>query len=121
MIFNNKSKIPFFVLYLLMFTPVASFAAPGDDIVSLGTYVGGLFTASSVLFVSMAIAVFLYGVLKYVGSGDNEEKRTEARSTMVYGIVVLFVMVSLWGLVNFLGNTFNFDNTFIESANIPTQ
>lgn len=48
---------------------------------------------------ALAVFVFLAGLIKYVGNGDNEEKRSEGRSLMTYGIIGFFVMVSVWGLV----------------------
>jgi hypothetical protein len=37
---------------------------------------------------------------------------------MIWGIVALFVMVSVWGLVRFIGNAFNIEQG--GSANVPT-
>jgi phage-related holin len=58
-----------------------------------------------------AVVTFMAGVVKFVGAGDNEEKRQAGRDVMIWGIVVLFVMVSIWGFVNILSNTF-FGRTF---------
>jgi phosphoglycerol transferase MdoB-like AlkP superfamily enzyme len=56
--------------------------------------------------VSLALVVFLVGVLRFVGAGDNEEKRQSGRAVMIYGIVTLFVMLAVWGLVGIFTNTF---------------
>lgn len=56
------------------------------------------------LIIGIAVLYFLWGVLKYVVAKDSEAQQ-EARSVMVMGIIVLFVMVSIWGLVNLLGET----------------
>ncbi len=37
----------------------------------------------------------------------KEEKREEAKQTVYYGIIGLFVMISIWGFVNILDKTFN--------------
>lgn len=58
------------------------------------------------LLIAVAVVVFLYGVVKYITAGGSEEKRAEARMTMIYGIIGLFVMVAIWGLVGILLNTF---------------
>lgn len=68
------------------------------------------------LIIGLAVVYFLWGVLQYVTAGGDEEKKTLARSTMIYGVIAIFVMVSVWGLVNVLGGTFNF-----SGANRPTQ
>lgn len=58
---------------------------------------------------ALAVVIFLVGVMKYVAGGDNEEKRTQGRDIMWFGIVALFVMVGVWGFVKILAVTFGFD------------
>ncbi len=55
---------------------------------------------------AVALVTFLAGVLKFVSAGANEEKRAAGRSVMVYGIIVLFVMMSMWGFVRILTQSF---------------
>lgn len=63
-----------------------------------------------ILTFSAALLYFLYGVLKYVQHADDPKERAEGVKMMSYGIVALFVMVSVWGLVGILSGTFNFTN-----------
>jgi hypothetical protein len=60
------------------------------------------------LLIGCALALFLYGVLVYVINGTDEAKRKEGSKMMMYGIVALFVMVSVWALVALLSETFGF-------------
>ena len=62
-----------------------------------------------ILLIALAVVFFLYGILKYITAGDDEEKRTKMKNTIIYGIIGLFVMVSFWGIVNILINTFELD------------
>ncbi len=62
------------------------------------------------LIVAMALFGFMYGVVRYMLSGGNEQVRKESREFMLYGILILFVMTSLWGLVYLLRSTI-FDDT----------
>ena len=59
-----------------------------------------------VLVSALALLYFLVGVSKYILHSGSEEKRAEGYHMMIYGIVALFVMVSVWGLVGVLANTF---------------
>jgi predicted PurR-regulated permease PerM len=52
-----------------------------------------------VLF-ALAILYFLWGIVKYLMSGGDEKARKEAISMMLYGIIAIAVMSSVWGLVN---------------------
>lgn len=62
------------------------------------------------LIIAMALFGFMYGVVRYMLSGGNEQVRKESREFMLYGILILFVMTSLWGLVYLLRSTI-FDDT----------
>src|SRR3989338_4030248 len=62
-----------------------------------------------ILLVALAVVFFLYGILKYITAGDDEEKRGKMKNVMIYGIIGLFVMISFWGIVNILINTFELD------------
>lgn len=57
-----------------------------------------------ILFVA-AIIFFLFGVVKYIMNADNDGKRKEGSMFMLYGIISLFVITSVWGLVSVLSNT----------------
>ena len=55
---------------------------------------------------SLATAGFIWGIIQYFINPDNEEKRKEGKNYMTWGIIALFVMVSMWGLVGVFSNTF---------------
>jgi hypothetical protein len=54
----------------------------------------------------LATVAFIWGVIQYFLNAENEEKRKKGKSFMLWGIIALFVMVSVWGLVGVLSNTF---------------
>ena len=56
------------------------------------------------LFLALATLAFVYGILKYVLSKDETSKQ-DATKTIFYGLIFLFVMVSVWGLVSLLRNS----------------
>ncbi len=55
------------------------------------------------LIISAAVLYVIWGAFNMIRS---EEKREEGKQTIMYGIIGIFVMVSIWGLVNILNNTF---------------
>ena len=59
-----------------------------------------------IVVVALALLFFLWGLMKFVLNADNEEKRKEGKSVMIWGIIALFVMISVWGIVGILVNTF---------------
>ncbi|NNM83896.1 hypothetical protein HKL94_01605 [Candidatus Parcubacteria bacterium] len=59
-----------------------------------------------VLF-ALAFIVFLYGVAtKYIFSRGDEGKIEEGHKLILWGVIGFVVMISLWGLVNVVSNTF---------------
>lgn len=72
------------------------------------------------LVFAVAFFAFIFGVFEYFILGArNEEKRGEAGKLMLYGIIGFFVMVSVWGLVNFLTGTIQLNGNSTEI--LPTQ
>ena len=66
--------------------------------------------------IAIAVLVFLIGVVRFVGAGDNEELRKSGRDVMIFGIIVLFVMVSVWGIVGLVYSSF-----LPGSVSLPTK
>ncbi len=58
------------------------------------------------LLITLSIVLFIVGVIKYIAKADEAAQREEGRRFMIYGIVALFVMVSIWGLVGIIQGTF---------------
>jgi hypothetical protein len=59
------------------------------------------------LLFAVAFIMFLYGVFKkYIWSHGDESKVEEGHKLILWGIIGFVVMVSLWGLVNVVANTF---------------
>jgi TRAP-type C4-dicarboxylate transport system permease small subunit len=61
------------------------------------------------LLLTLAIVVFFWGMVKYIRSLGEKEKK-EGKDLMVWGIIALFVMVSVWGIVRLIANTIGLDN-----------
>lgn len=55
--------------------------------------------------VAVALLFFFWGLAKFIRSAGDEKAVEEGKRTMIWGVVALFVMVSVWGLVFLLQNT----------------
>lgn len=53
----------------------------------------------------LATLVFLWGILKYITAGGDATKIAEARSYIIWGIIGLAVMASVWAIINYLKDT----------------
>jgi amino acid transporter len=63
--------------------------------------------------VGLAVVVFIYGVLTTMLS-EGGEKKEDGKKYMLWGIIGIFVMVSVWGLVNIVSRTIGLQNNPIS-------
>src|SRR3989338_9323395 len=100
---------------LLFLTPSFAFAASCfDQFNGAGKKFGDLLDYATCtinnsvipLLFAVAVVMFILGVLKFFLNSDDEAKKEKGRQFMIWGIVALAVMTSIWGLVAMLGNTF---------------
>lgn len=68
--------------------------------------------------IGLAVFIFIVGLIRYVNAGGDEEKIKAARNTIIWGLIIIFVMFSAVGIVNILNNTFNLDNQ-LDTGNVP--
>ncbi len=62
------------------------------------------------LIFAAALVVFLWGVLKFMGTSDST-KREEGKKFIIAGLIGLFVMTSLWGIIKILSSTLGIEST----------
>lgn len=62
------------------------------------------------LIFALAFVFFLWGVLKFIGASDSTKKE-EGKKFIIAGLVGLFVMVSVWGIIAIVGNTLGTNNS----------
>jgi len=55
--------------------------------------------------VTLAMAGFIWGVIQYYLNPGNEEKRKNGKNFIIGGLIALFVIVAMWGLVGILTGT----------------
>ncbi|HBM46027.1 MAG: hypothetical protein UT05_C0014G0005 [Parcubacteria group bacterium GW2011_GWF2_38_76] len=95
-----------FVISLAIF-PTIAFA------IDFKGFIGNIIKQISVLpafLTGLAVIYLLWNIVKYIQSGDPK-KKDEAREVITYSLIFIFVMISVWGLVNLLVNTFQLGNT----------
>lgn len=93
--------------------------AQAEGVGKLIDLAGGIIQALIPIVIGLAVLVFLWGVLKYVLNSSDAGK-SEGRTFMLWGIIALFVMVSVWGLVNILRESLNLNNQTPTAPRIPS-
>ena len=57
------------------------------------------------LMFGLAVLVFAYGVLQMVFHGEEGQDRSNAKMSILYGTIGMFIMVSAWGIIYLISNT----------------
>jgi hypothetical protein len=90
--------------YLLMiFAPLPLLAQTPRTFSDVANIFVGYFTALIPILVGLAVALFFWGIVKYLWSAAGDIKaHEEGRKMMAWGVIAIFVMVSIWGIVAIL-------------------
>ncbi len=106
-------------LFIVSFTlcmPLVSFAAScstlsNDTFAEIVNWAICTINQSIIPFIFvLATLVFLIGVLRFVANGADEEARKKGKDFMIWGIIAMAVMVSIWGLVRLITGSLHLDN-----------
>ena len=96
----------------------------GQESVSSLTITGFLGQLSGILnriipfIIGLTVFIILWGIFTYITHAAEEEKRAEARQFIIWGIIGVFFMLSIWGFVNLLLNSFDIERD-IQTSDIP--
>jgi len=113
-------------VHLLALTPLAFMvtgrvagAQSGEYLVSLFEELGSIIEVAVPVFVALALALFLWGLVVFMTkAGEDQEK---GKQHMVWGIVILTVAVAVWAIVALIREIFGVENDVSPDApRIPT-
>jgi len=57
---------------------------------------------------SIALLVFVWGVARFIRASGDEKAVKESKNLLIWGVVGLFVLFTIWGIISFLKNEFGF-------------
>ncbi|MBX4215494.1 pilin [Candidatus Parcubacteria bacterium] len=95
------------ILYMLGLLALPSFAFAFSNLTEVVDFFTNFIGRSVVsLFVVLAIAYFIWGIVRFIKDSDDETEREKGRQAMLWGIIALFVLTSYLGIISILGGTF---------------
>ncbi len=109
-----------FALVVAIFIPTHSVMAGSSSNMNATSLGGVIINLINNVFVpvifSLAFIIFIWGVFRYfiAGAADPTEQE-KGKHFIIYGLIGFVIMVSVWGLVNVLTNTFG-----LNSSNAPS-
>lgn len=95
-------------LGFIAWLPSLSFAqAPGNDIRTLIRFLSNLFQNILIpMMIALALIYIILAVIRYIGANEDSNAREERRQQIFWGIIGLFVIMSVWYLIGVVQNTF---------------
>jgi len=94
----------------LSLAPVAVFAQQITDANGLTAKITNIGNTIVVLLISFSVIWIIVNVVRYLIAGADSTARKEGGMSILWGVVGLFVILSIWGLVAILSNTFSTNN-----------
>ena len=80
----------------------------------------GIVQVLTTIVVGLAFFYFFWNLAKYIREGDSDGKE-EAKGKMLWSLLAIFVIASLWGLVAFIRNTVGIRNIEdVPSLRLPS-
>lgn len=104
---------------LAVLAPSVAFAQQAVvDVNSLSQKITGIGNTVIGILIALAVIFIIYNVVQFIIKAGSDDRKTY-QSAILWGIVGLFVILSIWGLVNILSGTFNTQNQ-APVQNFPT-
>ncbi len=105
-------------LGLLFAVPSFAFAAGTlSNVQSLTTGLGGIVKTLMPIAFTLVFVVFFWGVAMYVVKAGDEEAQKKAKSIMIYGVIGIAIIASIWGIVGWLQTAFGVSGA--SSGSVP--
>lgn len=99
-----------FIATLAVLLPsIAAAQAPVYDADSLAVKLTSLGNTAIGILISLAVIYIIWTAVRFAMAGEGEA-RTALRGQIVWGVIGLAIILSIWGLVAILTNTFNTQN-----------
>ena len=95
-------------------TAYAATTIPGPVLTFVGKISTNILNPIIAILFALALVYFIYGVAFYIWNPDNEEARTKGRQGMLWGVIGMLIMVSVFGIMRFLINSSGADPTLMN-------
>lgn len=107
------------VIYaVLAFSPALAFAADLSNLQQILDFIQRTVRTLIPIVFGLAIVYFFWGLVQYIRSAGDPKKAAEGKSIMIYGVIAIAVMISIYGLAAWLQQAFGISAT--STVNVPT-
>lgn len=69
----------------------------------------------------LALVVFAWGVVKYISAAGDAAKIKDSKAFLFWGIIGVFVLASMWGLIKFIAKELSIDSPETQGTILPLK
>jgi hypothetical protein len=62
-----------------------------------------------IMLIAVATAVFFWGIFEFVAGAGNEEARDKGKRHIVWGLIGLFILIGVFGIIKIILGTFGIE------------
>jgi len=88
--------------FILSLLPSVSIAAPGSFEDLIYGFIGPLIDQATKILIGVAVLIFFYNIMINMWGEHSAEKTKKLISTITWGVLIIFVMSSIWGILYIL-------------------
>jgi hypothetical protein len=114
-----RNTLLFIFVVLGAVTPLVTKADPEADftyIINIANLGIGVLALLIPVLIGLGLVFFFWGLVLFIANSGEEKGREEGKQKMIWGIVALFVMVSVWGFVALVQQLTGIDGTHSLSS-----
>jgi uncharacterized membrane protein YidH (DUF202 family) len=104
------------VTALLLTAPMLTFAQNLAAINTLATGFGAIVNTLIPIMMALAVLAFFWGLVKYIANASDESAKESGKTLMIWGMIALFVMVALWGILGWVQGQLGLSGTVSTTA-----
>jgi len=115
------------IVGVVVCTPAAMLLAQSPDLGWFKTVLwvlAGIVDLLIPILISLSFVVFVWGLVLFIGRSGSQQAVEEGKRKMIWGVLVLFVIVSVWGIIALLKTMTDTDVAgmgSVTSPGIPVQ
>ena len=104
---------------LFLIFPGVAFAAAARTFQELALSVAKIIDTATITLVVLGLVVYFWGMAVNIPHFGDEKGAEKQKAFFFWGILILFVMVSIWGIIQLLQNTLFGNNPLSPSTGEP--
>ncbi len=82
--------------------------------------IGRLIESAIPIAFGLAVLGFFYGLAIYIFSAGNESKKEEGKNIMLWGLIALFIIASVFGIIRLFQGTLGIEQSSQQQIQIPS-